>query len=133
MISKEAVECYLRANDVQPSAPDDEIKEILLRAKWDKRDVDTALTVLRENAETKETHIDTLHRVFHSDERLEAETVSALLGIHVDVSEIEAHVQQRNSVVSASIIAVLLTSVSLTIVFVGVTMWLLKMGPFYTG
>lgn len=133
MISKEAVEHFLRANDVHPTAPDEQIKEILLRAKWNKRDVDTALTVLRENLVTNETYIDTLHKVIRTDERLQPDTISALLGVEVDVSEIEERDRQRRSVATSSILSVLAIAISLTIIIVGMTLWLLEMGPFYTG
>jgi hypothetical protein len=133
MISKEAVERYLQANDVAPTAPDEEIKEILLRAKWHASDVETALTVLRENPTTKESHTETLHRVFHSDDRLQPETISALLGIDIDTSEIEERQKQRNTVAASSILTVFAVAIGLSATFVGVAMWILQMGPFYRG
>lgn len=132
MISRQAVEQYLQANQVAATAPDEEIKEILLRAKWHADDVDTALTVLRENVNTKERHTDTLHQIFRSDERLKPETISALLGIEVNVSEIEAHEKARRTVAASSIFTVVVVATALAVTFVGVAMWMLKMGPFYS-
>jgi len=133
MIQKEAIEQYLQANNVPPTAPDEEIKEVLLRAKWHASDVEMALTVLRGNPSTQEMHADTLHRVFHSDERLQPETISALLGIEVDLSEVSERKKQRGTVAASSILTVFAVAVALSLTFVGIAMWVLQMGPFYRG
>jgi hypothetical protein len=131
MINRQAVEQYLQVNNVAPTAPDQEIKEVLLRAKWHEDDVDTALTVLRENNITNDHHVDTLHQVFHSDERLKPETISALLGIDVDMSEIIAREKVQHTVAASSVLVVIAVATSLSVTFFVAAMWMLKMGPFY--
>ncbi len=86
MIEKRHIESVLRANGVPPSAKDEEIRSVLLSARWNENEVDTALMVLKENTVNKETHIDTLHKVFHTDERLSASDISKLLGIEVQIT-----------------------------------------------
>ncbi len=85
MLTKQHIESILRANGVPPTAPEEEIRSVLISARFDNFDVDTALLILKENKETNETHVDTLHKVFHSDERLSASDISSLLGIHVAI------------------------------------------------
>jgi hypothetical protein len=43
--------------------------------------------VLRENVLNQETHVDTLHKVFNTDTRLNSAEISALLGIDVAISD----------------------------------------------
>jgi len=86
MIDKHAVEAFLRANGVHPTAKDEEIRSVLLSARWNNNEVDTALMVLRENVLNQETHVDTLHKVFNTDNRLNSAEISALLGIDVAIS-----------------------------------------------
>jgi hypothetical protein len=87
MLDKQHIENFLRANGVPASAKDEEIRSVLLSARWNENEVDTALMVLKENIQSKETHIDTLHKVFHTDDRLSPADISALLGIEVKLSE----------------------------------------------
>ena len=129
MINKDVVEQYLRANGVQPSAPDEEIKEVLFSAKWHHDDIDTALMVLREDPKTHQTHVDSLHKVFHSDERLQPETISALLGITVDIKHPDERAKE-NRVAASSIISMVVVASALSGTFVLMAMWYLKIGVF---
>ena len=85
MIERSALEHILAANGIAATSPDEQIKSVLVEANWHQDDVDTALTVLRENVETHEQKVDSLHKIFRTDQRLKPETISALLGIDVEV------------------------------------------------
>lgn len=132
MIDKSVVEQYLRANGVAPTAPDEQIKEVLFSAKWHEDDVDTALMVLRENPETNETHVDSLHKVYHSDERLKPETISALFGIDVAIDPPKQK-RKSGSASIGSIIMVLFVAIVLSSALVVGAMWHLQMGIFFGG
>lgn len=84
MIKKNAVERILSINGVATSAPDVEIKEMLLSAKWNEDDVETALIVLRENTENHEQRVDSIENVFQNDGPLHPDTISSMLGVDVD-------------------------------------------------
>jgi hypothetical protein len=86
MIEKQHIEAFLKANGVKPTASDEEIRSVLISARWEHQEIDTALIVLKENIVSHETHVDTLHKVFNSDNRLDAAEISALLGIEVTLS-----------------------------------------------
>ena len=86
MIDREHIERVLKINGLAPTSPDEEIRSVLVSAKWHKDDVETALTVLRENVKTHQTRTDTLHNVFLTDERLSPEAIESLLGIDVEIS-----------------------------------------------
>ena len=63
------------------------MRSVLLSARYNKDEIDTAMMVLRENTITKETHVDGLHKVFRTDEALHSSEISKLLGVEVDVRE----------------------------------------------
>ncbi|MEZ4200095.1 MAG: hypothetical protein R3B69_00595 [Candidatus Paceibacterota bacterium] len=86
MIDRRHIEKILRINGLSPIAEDEEIRSVLISAKWHKDDVETALTVLRENTTTGQAHVDVLHNVFNSDARLSPEAIQSLLGIDVELT-----------------------------------------------
>ena len=100
MIEKQHLETFLKANGIKPTASDEEIRSLLISARWDHSEIDTALIILKENLLSHETHIDTLHKVFTTDNRLNAAEITALLGIQValtvnDVSSSVTQTRQR--------------------------------------
>lgn len=133
MFERSQLEKLLKVNGVEASAPDDEIKSVLLSARWHKNDVETALLVLRENKISHETHVDSLHKVFRSDDKLRPETISALLGIDVDIPQgsIEAKLGHKRYISMGQILQICAVSVCLSLLFVLGSMWFLEMGIFY--
>ena len=86
MIEKRNIEAFLKVNGIPPTAKDEEIRSVLISARWNQNEVDTALMVLRENTKSQKSHVDTLHKVFNSDDRLSSAEISSLLGIDVHLS-----------------------------------------------
>lgn len=135
MIDKNQVENLLRANGIAPSAKDEEIRSLLLSAKWTENDVDTALMVLKENTSTKVTHIDTLHKVFHSDQRLSPQEITDLLGIKTTLTDHDLKdedVEQSKHQTLNVMIAVVL-SLLIAVTSVGYVMYKEKAGFFHPG
>lgn len=134
MFNRSNIEQLLKVNGVAPTAPDEEIKSILVSAKWHKDDVDTALLVLRENKVSHETHVDSLHKIFRSDDHLRPETISSLLGIDVDLTSEDIdgkNWHSKGSISGGQIIQIGLVSLSLSILFILIAMWYLQMGMFH--
>jgi hypothetical protein len=133
MIEKKQVETILKANGLPSTAPDEEIRSVLISARWDHNDVDAALMVLKENKESKTSHVDTIHKVFHSDDHLTPADISSLLGVKVtlgadDVLDI---IDKRKRVErTQSYIAIIL---GLSIVLLGLTylMYIEQAGIFH--
>lgn len=134
MLQREHIEKLLELNGVSLDASDEEIKSVLISARWHKDDVETAVLVLRENSVTHKQHVDSLHKVFRTDERLRPETVSALLGInmHVDKNELA---RQKNAakpqVRLPQMLSIVFFSMCLAVLFVSALMWRLDMGVFH--
>lgn len=99
MIDRKYIEKILRMNGSSATAPDEEIRSVLISARWNKSDVDSAITVLRENINTHQNRVERLDNVFLTDKRLSPEAIHALLGIDVEVNENELEtlrVKSRN-------------------------------------
>lgn len=91
---------------MSPRAPDEQIRSVLLSARYNNDEVDTALMVLRQNPRTNKTTVEGLHKVFRSDEALRPEEISQLLGIEVDASQFQpvAEVQKNYAIVQYVVI-----------------------------
>src|SRR3989338_4378364 len=86
MIDRSYLERILKMNGSSPTAPDEEIRSVLISARWKKDDVESAITVLRENVNTHQSRIERVDNVFLTDKRLSPEAIHALLGIDVKVN-----------------------------------------------
>jgi hypothetical protein len=85
MIDRDHLERILKLNGIAPHDDDEQIKSILLSARYNEDEVDTAIMVLREDRRTKRTKVDGLHKVFRTDELLNSQEISALLGVDVNL------------------------------------------------
>jgi hypothetical protein len=133
MLEKDNIEAFLRVNGIAPTAKDEEIRSVLLSARWNHDEVDTALMVLKENIKDQTTHVDTLHKVFNSDKRLSAAEISSLLGITVNIANNEvntpiAKFTERNE--NLNFFAALLLSVTISLSSIGYLMYREKAGFF---
>ncbi len=133
MFDRAQIEKLLLLNGVDTAATDDEIKSVLMSARWHKDDVEAAILVLRENRKTHETHVDSLHKVFRTDDRLRPETVSALLGIEMRIAPEDVAVRRkRNRSLSAGqMMSIGFVSLTLSFIFVMAAMWYLETGVFH--
>lgn len=135
MIEKRNIEAFLRINGIPPTAKDEEIRSVLISARWNKNEVDTALMVLKENIKNQTTHVDTLHKVFNSDNRLTSAEISSLLGIDVDItgSDVGDLAGQRAKVQRIQSIAIFILSISIAVGSLGYLMYKEKVGYFNDG
>lgn len=79
MIDRQHVESLLRANGLPPTAKDEEIRSLLLEARWDVNDVEMALEVLRSQTDGTNAHVDSVHQAFRSDQKLSPSDINKLL------------------------------------------------------
>ena len=134
MFQREYIEKILEINGVTPTADDEQIKSVLLSARWHEDDVEAAMVVLRENRDTHKTHVDTLHNVFFTDDHLRPETISSLLGIETnftsyDIDRVKGKKQQ--SMTTGVVLQIFLISIALSLILVFAAMWYLQMGIFH--
>ena len=72
MLDRTHLERVLKINGVSPTAADEEIRAVLLSARYRDDEVNMALLVLRENVDTKAARVDSLQKLMRSDQLLSA-------------------------------------------------------------
>lgn len=131
MIKPSQIEKILKINGVSPSSPEDRIRSVLMSARFNKDEVDTAVMVLRENKTTKQVKVEGLHKVFRSDESLEPHEISALLGIEVDASSFYRPQKEPSTIVGVQYVTIWVVSVIFAVITVLTTMYVNEVGPFH--
>jgi hypothetical protein len=133
MIDKRNIEAFLKVNGIPPTAKDEEIRSVLLSARWNNNEVDTALMVLKENTVSNETHVDTLHKVFNSDDRLSSAEITKLLGIDVHLTELEdVSISRKHQIIeNSSALIVFILSLLIAFSSIGYLMYKEKAGVFH--
>ncbi len=134
MIERQSVEALLKANGIPPTADDEQIRSILISARWNDNDVDAALMVLKENKDSKETHVDTLHRVFHSDDRLTPADISSLLGVKVSLrnDDLEELDQKQRKLERTQTLVALILALSIVLLGLAYLMYVEQAGLFHS-
>jgi GTP cyclohydrolase III len=133
MIDRKQIESILKINGVKPTSPDERIRSVLLSARYDSDEVDTAIMVLRENTKTNKTHVDGLHKVFRTNEALGPDEISQLLGIEVNVSTrvTTDEVHSTKSIFGFQNIVIGVLSFVVAILALVFFMYIYKIGIFY--
>ena len=131
MIDPSHIKKILEINGINSQAPEDTIRSVLLSARYNKDEIDTALLVLRENLETKKVRVEGLHKVFRTSHALAPKEISKLLGIEVDVSRFEGKAAQKKAVSRWEYFIVWLLSIVLAIVGTDMFMHMNKVGLFH--
>ena len=135
MLDRKNIEQILKMNGLSETAPDEEIRSVLISARWNQEDVETAITVLRQNTKTHENRVDKLHDIFLADRALSPEAIHSLLGIDVEVNSAEvdslrtrrAHSYQWQ-LLSIFVLSLLIAFASI----IGMMYWQ-QSGPFHPG
>ncbi len=131
MFDKKHIESILKINGLANSAPDEEIRSVLLSARFNDDEVQTAMMVLRENVKTNQTRVDGLHKVFRTDQALQPAEISRLLGIDINL---ETPIERQKSKRRYTLLHVFLlwaTSMIIAVTAVMFYMYTLEMGLFH--
>ncbi len=133
MIERSHIEKFLQLNGVSPTAPDEEIKSVLISASWHEDDVNAAIMVLRENKDTSRARVDSVHRIFHTDEKLQPEMVSSLLGIDMGISSSDIAVRRaaKNGLTPGEVLRLMGISITLSVLSILFLMWYFEVGFFH--
>lgn len=132
MIKRDQIESILKINGVAPGSADEQIRSVLLSARYSKDEVDTAIMVLRENTKTNQTRVDGLHKVFRSSEALNSAEISQLLGIEVNIDQAVARQARGAEGISGWLyVVVWVLSVVVAVVGILIYMYLYRVGVFH--
>jgi len=131
MIERNHIEKILKINGMSPSEPDDVIRSVLLSARYNNDEIDTALMVLREDTKTKQVRVEGLHKVFRTDNALKPQEISDLLGIDVNLEHYLPPIVQSRTFVTPTLISVWILSLLLAVVGVLLYMHFNNVGIFH--
>ncbi len=133
MLDRTHLERVLKINGVSPTAADEEIRAVLLSARYRDDEVSMALLVLRENVDTKGTRVDSLQKIMRSDQMLSAKEISSLLGIEVSVPAIGRPKEQPApaSVLIGQRLAIAILSLLIALIGIGLAMYVEEFGVFH--
>jgi len=135
MMKRNQIESLLKLNGVTSTAPDEQIRSVLLSARYTQDEVDTAIMVLRQNTKTNETHVDGLHKVFRTNAGLRPNEISQLLGIDVQVSGRVTTDENEDNRRLSGFQNLIITFLSIVVAMLGLAfyMYIYKIGIFYPG
>ena len=131
MIERNHIEKILKINGMSPSEPDDVIRSVLLSARYNDDEIDTALMVLREDTKTKQVRVEGLQKVFRTDNALKPQEISDLLGIDVNLEHYLPPIVQSRTFVTPTLISVWILSLLLAVVGVLLYMHFNNVGIFH--
>jgi hypothetical protein len=131
MITREQIETLLRINGVPPAAPEEQIRSVLLSARFNEDEVDGALMVLRENSQTRKTSLQTAHKIFRSNQTLSPQEISELLGIDVSVEEFKKDHKRIRQLSQTQFLLILLISLTAALAALTFMMYTARVGVFH--
>ncbi len=131
MADKKQIESILRVNGLGVSAPDEEIRSLLISARFDDDEIKAALVVLRENTVTNETRVDGLHKVFRTDKHLQPKEISKLLGIDISVEDTISKKEKKRHLSYFELALVVFVSFLLAALFILLYMYSQDIGIFH--
>ena len=133
MMKREQIESVLKINGVEPTSADEEIRSVLLSARYSKDEVDTAIMVLREDTKTKKTRVDGLHKVFGTNEGLRPDEISQLLGIEVNLNRrVPDDISELNRMSALQNVIIWVLSALIAVLGLVFYMYIYKVGIFHS-
>ena len=130
-MNRSQIEKILKINGVPENAPDEQIKSVLLSARYNKDELEAAIMVLRQNEVTDESRVDGLHKVFRTTSSLQPHEISQLLSVDVDISEKLSAREKRNQLSAGHEVAIVVLAVLLAVGAVLSYMYINKFGVFH--
>lgn len=132
MITKDALEQILRVNGVTSTSSDEEIRAVLVNAKFSEQEVNSGIATLKQTVNLSEAKKEGLHKVFRTSQSLAPREISQLLGIEVSVgSKIATPVQSTNNFSGLQYISVWVLSVAVAMTGLLTYMYMHDIGFFH--
>lgn len=131
MMNKKQIETILKINGFNETTPDDQIRTVLLSARYSKDEVNKAIVMLKQDPNTKEVKVNGLHKIFYSDTHLKPCEISGLLGIDIDLSAPISRRSRNNTISTLQFIAVWFFSVVIAVTGILFYMYLNQIGLFH--
>lgn len=118
MLDRGHIERVLRLNGLEPNAPDEEIKDLLVNARWREDDVDAAIIILRSDPRSQNSNTYHIQDALLTERKLAPEMLNSLLGIDVEVNNVaERHRSALKRTYHIQLISLVLFSILAALVF----------------
>ena len=134
MVEKSHVEQLLKINGVLSDASDDEIKSVLVRARWHEKDVEQAIALLKNNLTEEAKKTDPFQTLFKNDAKLRPDLISSLLGVDITILKNDVVINKKDKVPHVSLrllCEIIFVSIVLSCASLFAAMWYLEMGVFH--
>lgn len=133
MYDRKHIERVLKINGLTLEASDEEVRAVLLGARYRDDEVDQALQVLRENTILDNAESAKLaHKIMRTDRGLSAGEVSRLLGIDVPVPALTTpQREQQNRFTTTHLAVITVLSLLVAGIGLGLAMYAQGFGVFY--
>jgi hypothetical protein len=133
MFDRIHIERVLKINGVDVTASDEEVRAVLLGARYSEQEVETAIAVLRSSTESGVKGTESLNKLIRTDSSLNAKEISKLLGIDIALPHASSR-STKTSERSMSIghhVVIWSLAIIITILGIGLSMYALEFGFFH--
>lgn len=130
-MNKKEIETILKINGFDNSTPEDQIKTVLLSARYSADEVDAAIIMLKRSPDTGAETVSGLHKVFYADKRLRPSEISSLLGVDLDLETPISRRSRRSTLSILQFILVWFFSVFFAVSGILFYMYLNEIGLFH--
>lgn len=133
-MNKNQLTAVLKINGYDLHSTDDDIRAVLLGAKYTESEVEKALVILRQTNVANVVRADGLHTVFYTDTHLKPSEISGLLGIEVDLDFNNTHIGRDRGVGFSFIEVLIIVTFSMLVAVVGsfLYMYLNEVGLYHS-
>lgn len=133
-MNKNQLKAVLKINGYTAEASDEDIRAVLLRAKYSEAEIQKALLILREKDVSPMIRSDGLHTVFYTDSHLRPSEIAGLLGIEVNFDVGKFKQQRKNQITVSPQEAFVVIGLSLLIAISSIViyMYINNIGIFHT-
>ncbi len=131
MFQRNQLETILKINGVSINASPDEIREILLRASYNNEEIESAIMLLKENSSGNPLKFTDLQKVFLTTDALKPAEISALLGIEVQIGNVQVTQSRSRELTGYQTAIVTALAIIIAILGVGIAMYIYEVGFFH--
>ncbi len=129
-MNKREIETILKINGFDQSASDDQVRAVLLSARYTQEEVSEAISALRDTKSSAKEKLG-LHRVFYSDTHLQPSEISGLLGVDISVDAPISRHSSRSTVSIVQFVLIWFFSVVFAVSGILFYMYLNQIGLFH--
>lgn len=131
-MNKREIETILKINGFDTSATEDQVRAVLLSARYTEDEVNVAISTLRGPSIKAFEKNSSLQNIFYADKRLHAGEISKLLGVDVEINTPISRRSSRSTVSLVQFILVWFFSVVFAVSGILFYMYINEIGLFHS-